>query len=69
MQEMEGGEAGMEVACLAGWNGRPPETAHHGSCLVAATSRKKGWQLDLLVEHAQGNYESEAALVEPQVRS
>jgi hypothetical protein len=38
---------------------------HHGSCLAAMTSiRKKGWQRDLLGEHAQGNYEPKAALVE-----
>jgi hypothetical protein len=69
VQEMEGGEADVEVACLTGWSGRPPGTTHHGSVLWPRRAGKRGWRLDLLVEHAQGNYESEAALVEPQVRS
>jgi hypothetical protein len=39
--------------------------AHHGSCPAAMTSiRKRGRQRDLLDEHAQGNYEPEAELVE-----
>ena len=38
--------------------------AHHGYCSMAATSRKKGAAEDLLGEHAQGDYEPKAALVE-----
>jgi hypothetical protein len=40
VQEMEGGEADAVVAWLARW--RATRMAHHGSCPMAATSKKKG---------------------------
>jgi hypothetical protein len=62
VQEMEGGEADAVVAWLARW--RATRMAHHGSCPMAATSKKKGWHAGFAQRACMGGLKHEAVLVE-----
>jgi hypothetical protein len=66
-REMEGDEANAEVACLAGWRATKDSSPRFLSCDSDEQEKGGGNEICSASMH-MGNYEPEAALVEPGVQ-